>query len=227
MVFDSVFTNNMNSCQQIDYSDYCKKRKLTELLRCPVCDLNVHFELVCQLSIDNNIYYTILQCPNCNQIIIQKWKSDDRETESECLEVYPVNRAGREFDDDLKKLSPIFCKVYNQALMAETYGLDEIAGMGYRKAVEFLVKDYAIKAHQEETEKIKVKPLGKCIDEYIDYPKIKSMAKGAVYLGNDETHYVRKWENKDIKDLKIMINLILHWIEIEKLTQQYEQDMHL
>ena len=53
------------------------------------------------------------------------------------------------------------------------------------------------------------------------------MAKGATWLGNDETHYVKKWENKDITDLKNLIDLTLAWIGLELKTEEYTNDMNL
>lgn len=40
--------------------------------------------------------------------------------------------------------------------------------MGYRKALEFLVKDYAIFLNQEDEDKIKNASLSSCINNYID-----------------------------------------------------------
>ena len=53
------------------------------------------------------------------------------------------------------------------------------------------------------------------------------MAKGAIWLGNDETHYERKWVDKDIDDLKTLIDLTLHWINYETLTEQYKESMNI
>lgn len=47
----------------------------------------------------------------------------------------------------------------------------------------------------------------------------------AVWLGNDETHYYRRWEDKDINDLKLLIKLTANWIEIKELTKNYSEDM--
>jgi len=105
-------------------------------------------------------------------------------------------------------------------------GLDEIAGVGYRKALEFLIKDYCITENSDAEEEIKTKPLMQVINSYMDEaPKVKSCATKAVWLGNDETHYVRKWKDKEIKDLKILINLTIHHIEAEIMTAQFEADM--
>ena len=55
--------------------------------------------------------------------------------------------------------------------------------------------------------------------------KVKQVAARAVWLGNDETHYLRKWEGKDLQDLKKLIALTVHWIEMEELTEAVMKDM--
>lgn len=131
----------------------------------------------------------------------------------------------REFSELINDISDKFSKIYNQANEAENTNLDEIAGMGYRKAVEFLIKDYCIKNNPTEEDNIKSKLLGQCINEFVDNEKIKEIAKRAVWLGNDETHYERRWETKDIEDLKKLIDITIHWIEMEQLTEDYLSDM--
>jgi hypothetical protein len=48
------------------------------------------------------------------------------------------------FSETIAKLSPVFCETYDQAARAEENGLTQICGAGYRRALEFLVKDFAI-----------------------------------------------------------------------------------
>ena len=127
----------------------------------------------------------------------------------------------------IQDLSPNFSAIYNQEFIAEQYGLKEICGVGYRKAIEFLVKDYTIKFNLESENKI-TEPtyaLGKCIKEFTPDPRIKDMVERAVWLGNDETHYTRKWTDKDLNDLKILIDLTLHWIQMELLSNEYKSQM--
>jgi len=70
----------------------------------------------------------------------------------------------------------------------------EICGVGYRKSLEFLIKDYLIgRAPEGEgqaaaVEAIKKKFLGTCIKEDIEDANIKLVAQRATWLGNDETH---------------------------------------
>lgn len=47
-----------------------------------------------------------------------------------------------QFDREIEELSPNFVKIYTQTKIAEEMGLDLICGPGYRKALEFLIKDF-------------------------------------------------------------------------------------
>ena len=100
-----------------------------------------------------------------------------------------------------------------------------MCGVGYRKALEFLIKDYLIRKHPKDEAAIKAKPLGRCIDDDVEDPKTKAVAKRATWLGNDETHYRRLWLDKDLSDLKRLIELVLYWIEAEHLTEEAFQSM--
>jgi hypothetical protein len=74
-------------------------------------------------------------------------------------------------------------------------------------------------------ETIKTTALGNCIANYVSDANIKACASRATWLGNDETHYVRKWADRDISDLKTLIRLTVNWIDNVILTQQYMKDM--
>jgi len=52
-----------------------------------------------------------------------------------------------EFDDLLQSRFPDFCTIFSQALQAHANGLDHVAGPGYRKALEFLVKE-SVSSHR-------------------------------------------------------------------------------
>ena len=127
-----------------------------------------------------------------------------------------------DFPKHVQSLSPTFVEIFKQAAMAEKKKLDHIAGVGYGKALEFLVKDYLVDKNSEDkdlVEKIKQKSLGKCIADNVDDERIKKAASGAKLLRNDETHYERKVEDKDVQDLKDLIQLTVYWIEAEKMTE--------
>ncbi|MCL6446104.1 MAG: hypothetical protein K6T83_22115, partial [Alicyclobacillus sp.] len=127
------------------------------------------------------------------------------------------------FSEHITELSPSFVEIYNQASEAEHHGLDQVAGPGYRKCLEFLIKDYVIK--RTEKDSVKREQLMSVIMNHIHHDRIKEIAKRAAWLGNDETHYERRWEDRDIQDLKKLINLVVHYIEMELEADQYEEAM--
>jgi hypothetical protein len=130
-----------------------------------------------------------------------------------------------DFSETINQISGNFVKIYNEAHFAEQNQLNQICGVGYRKALEFLIKDYLINLDPTKEEKIKKKFLGNCIKEDVSDLRIKKAAERAVWLGNDETHYVKVWEDKSLEDLKKLIQLTLHWIEMEHLTDSFEKEM--
>ncbi len=135
-----------------------------------------------------------------------------------------------EFANDV---SPGFVSIFNEAVEAKSRGLNQIAGAGFRKACEFLVKDYAksliSETDEQEREKleqqIEKKFVGQVVTDFIPDPRVQKVAKRTFWLGNDEAHYLRKWTDKDIDDLIILIKLTLAWIEIERLSDKYEDEM--
>ena len=135
--------------------------------------------------------------------------------------------------ESIQEISPTFSDVYNQALASEAFELSQLTGIGLRKALEFLIKDFAITRIDEDEddekkkkeEEIRAMFLGACINKYIDDRRLKATAHRASWLGNDETHYTRRWEDKDIEDLKVLIQLTMNWVENVLLTDEYTDSM--
>jgi hypothetical protein len=168
---------------------------------------------------------TFLACPNidCRRTFIAYYNFYDEWQFNG--EIAGGRMKGKDISESIVEISPSFSKIYNQAFIAEQIGLNEICGVGYRKAMEFLIKDYAKSKNPNDHENIEKKMLGPCINEYVTDARIQNVAKRAVWLGNDETHYIRKWESKDLEDLKKLVELTIHWIEMEILTNSLETDM--
>ena len=114
-----------------------------------------------------------------------------------------------------------FIKTYLQSLEAENNGLDEIAGMGYRKAIEYLVKDWAIKTKPEEKVEIEKLWLGQVITNYYD-GDLKEILARATWLGNDQAHYNKLFEDYNISILKELIELIM-----VELDRQYKKKHYI
>jgi hypothetical protein len=152
-------------------------------------------------------------------------RMDGGATDYFLLRVAPNHPRPDAFSPEISQLSPTFVAVQAQAMAAEPHHLDQLTGIGLRKALEFLVKDFAVSRHPDDADAIKKKLLGACIDDYMEDPNLKAVAKRAAWLGNDETHYIRRWEDRDITDLKTLIRLTVNWIENVVLTDKYKAEM--
>lgn len=189
-------------------------------IECPFCHSNIVPNYLCY---DNDKLFAC--CPNegCKQHFVLTLDSGNKFTKVN-PNAKPESKA---FSEIINSISSQFDQIYNQAFHAEQMGLDQICGVGYRKALEFLIKDYLISRETDEhiINNIKEKFLGKCIQENVQNDNIKNVAKRAVWLGNDETHYIRVWVGKDVNNLKQLIDLTIRWIENEIETERVLQDM--
>jgi hypothetical protein len=201
---------------------------------CPLCNYHVKPKRLkasyTNLHLGRERVQIIFRCTNeeCDRIFIASYINESSRGYGQPFHLYDVTPKSIpriEHSETIKELSPFFVEIYNQAIAAESAELDQIAGIGLRKALEFLIKDFAINQNPDDAEKIKGTFLGTVIKTYIDDARLKSTAERATWLGNDETHYVRKWIDKDINDLKLLIKLSVNWIENVLLTEQYSSGM--
>lgn len=204
---------------------------------CPVCHTAIDpIPLNAYLSGESRPYDSlniVCRCPRikCDRIFLAVYNWISRRGDVDAMaysHACPISYKTTILHDTIGKISPAFITIYAQAEHAETLGLKEICGAGYRKALEFLVKDFIISpASKIDTKAGEVKKtfLGVCIEKYIDDNKIKKFAKLATWLGNDETHYYRKWEDKDLADLKRLIHLTINAIDNELVGDEYMKSM--
>lgn len=218
-----------------------KNEGLDFIENCPHCNKSVTPALIAKQNYYNEslglpLETLILRCnrQNCSRIYMV-----DYSTQSDFLNrrevvvdkmVYPYENDSYH-DENIDKISPEFINIYNESQIAENMGLKRICGSGYRKAIEFLVKDYIIYTNNEkedfDVEEIKQSTrVIKLIERYFDDHVLISVTKKAFWLGNDETHYIRKWESKDINDMKNLIEIILYKIKMDLAMKKYEEEMN-
>lgn len=194
---------------------------------CPYCHKTIIPEFLNDyLDKENVDIYATLLCPNsdCNTPFIAKYEGRSSAV-FQYKKIITTTQKNEIFSSEINKVSQKFIEIYNEAYFAEQYQLYEICGVAYRKALEFLLKDYLILKNSEKRENIIKSTIANCINTYIDDTRLKTTANRAIWLGNDHTHYEKKWETKDLSDLKTLIRLTINWIETEILTSQYEEDM--
>ncbi|WP_427112981.1 hypothetical protein [Megasphaera sueciensis] len=104
-----------------------------------------------------------------------------------------------------------FYEIYSQAARAETLGLNKITGIAYRRALEKLVKSYVPEIFPDDKETILSETLSQSIARIKD-PKIEALAKAASWIGNDETHEIKKHPDYNVEDMKGFILSLCHLI---------------
>lgn len=198
---------------------------------CPICKTSIkpiqqYSRIFDRQDTHEKILSITFFCNKCYNSFIAQYSKEYNNTTpykfSNLDFLAPNKIENKQFDKFISDLSPTFIKIYNQSLEAEHYGLDEIAGIGYRKSLEFLIKDFLIIHEHKDENKVKSTALGCCIDTMVDNNQLKIAASRATWLGNDQTHYEQKYTNNDINDLKRLINLSVHWISMIYLTDEAE-----
>jgi hypothetical protein len=211
---------------------------------CPLCHYSIqpdeiHWTLASFKEDPRRSLEIVYQCPRpeCNHLFITRYLRSDVDISTSAsqmglgaglrkfilCESVPCTPNVPHLPQEIITISPSFPELYTQSIVAENYKLGQIAGPGFRKALEFLIKDYCISINKIAENEIKSSTLSTCINKYVDNPQVKVCAERAAWLGNDETHYVRKWTDKDISHLKELITL--NWIHSSILTRKYSEDM--
>lgn len=205
---------------------------------CPHCGKQVGFYFITKIdgpktsNSDKIVNLVIFQCVECSEIIIGRYFTngnilyiDNYFSESP---FYPEQGFQKEtFDDIINKMYPAFVKIYNQAKKAQHYDCIDIAGAGYRKAAEFLIRDFAIYKQPDKKESIlNTSAARNVVKNFLnEYTYIKKAAEAALELGNDETHYTKIYQNRDIEDLKSFIRItcreIVAYVELERFEKEH------
>ncbi|GGN67678.1 DUF4145 domain-containing protein [Oceanobacillus indicireducens] len=199
------------------------------LTHCSVCNTNIEPVYIGGVLIrsrpEKDSAELAFQCTNieCRSLLIGYYVHGD-ERVFHYQKTQPVKPTNKVFEEEVEEVSPNFVEIYNQSYHSEQMELHLISGIGYRKALEFLVKDYLIYLKPEDKEEILNEQLSPCIN-MLDNHTIKEIARRASWLGNDEAHYLRKWEDKDIEDLKKLIEVTVYFIAMDIAGKKYLEEM--
>lgn len=192
---------------------------------CPICHHHGETQVIQADAVENNSgVQVVCRCAyqGCRAFFICSYGP---KTSPALLSVRPLKPKLSVFPQAVSDLSPMFISIFKEAEEASELGLGQIAGPGYRKAFEFLIKDYAKSLAPDKAAEIEKKFSGAVVTEFIADARIQAVARRCLWLGNDETHYLRKWTKQDIGDFVTLIKLTANWIEIEHLSKAYVQQM--
>lgn len=206
----------------IQYKNTRQPMKFGILEICPHCGKNMSPRIHAGVSESDygasghdNTAALLLSCVVCDMYFTRMFKLNELNKyglpEEVKLSYNPPIDAN--IPEKINTISKDFPEIYMQALKAKQANLKQIYGMGLRKALEFLVKDFGIYLHPESAEDIKQRQLGYVIDNYFkEFADITALFKAATWIGNDETHYERKHPDKDAETINRFISVTMSQI---------------
>ena len=216
------------------YDVYKNDFEYDESDECPLCHFALQPRLVDARYVDGghlktecHLYITYF-CSKCRKVFLANYLQFSKGMGYHYTGKYkltPVTPNYEKFTPQISSLSPMFVSTYAQSQQAEAEGLTEICGIGYRKALEYLVKDFLCHVDPEHEADIKKELLGPSIRRIND-PRIKTLAERSVWIGNDETHYVRKHEDLDVSDMKRFIIAMVRYVDAELAFEDAESIEH-
>lgn len=210
----SLFGNSTGYISPLNIEDKCLQ--CNQIISPKVVDLYT-FDSKTSSSLNIGV---LLFCQNCKHFFVREYNAyicgNHFEVKNEITKPYDLE-CNIHVSENINEISPRFKEIYSQSAKAESCNLYEICGPGYRKALEFLIRDFAKYINPEKKEAIDhTVQLGQVINNFYDEKKLPvftPIIKMASAIGNDETHYTRKWENQGIDDLKQHIVLATNIID--------------
>ncbi len=182
---------------------------------CPYCGLAVKF--IARGGFKSQETLITFECPHCNKLISALYNDTDYKP----LNIYPPQPTQlAKIPEEILDISPEFKKIYIQASTAESNNLKELAALAYRRALEFLVKDFCIHKYPTSKDAIIKEHLSASIKRLEDIsPIMNDIANKIRLIGNDYTHYQSKL-NYTPSDMKKYINILIPFIQGSILSEQ-------
>jgi hypothetical protein len=190
---------------------------------CPHCGINTDSLFV------SSIQRTYEERAAAGQLIIFAWRctacaklyaSFHNLKNGACsyLDMFPKINSSFE-DKQIERVSPRFIEMYNQALRAEDNNDYNLAAVDMRSALEILIKDFAIVCLNEDRDTVINLKLFDAISKYFYNKDVLKVADVIRILGNDHTHYERKYPECDYELLKSYMDIFIGQIRTQILIK--------
>ncbi len=187
---------------------------------CPFCGYGTDAPITNKNHFQLNDHYVIMatcKCTSCGQtfFFVSEYLNGH---EYEPIMIPSISFIRYE-NKILSKISERFIDMYNQALQSEFVGNYELAAIGYRTALEIIIKDFAINELGIPREAVVKKKLYDAIGEYLNQNELINTSDVVRILGNDHTHFERKYPQHDFELLKGYMDIFLKQIEVQYMIK--------
>lgn len=193
---------------------------------CPHCNKGIRINIL-KIHIEEfdgtKFVNLICQCPLCHEIFFAQYDFEMildpfgfPKFRPEPI-YYPSKQQIPVVEKEIETLSPNFLDAFRQATMIEQLKYSDLAGLAYRRAFEFLIKDYVISLMPDKEEEIindssVSNIINNRIPETREFVQLKEISKRVWWLGSDYAHYKKHYIDKDILDLKQCIDIVKYQI---------------
>ena len=161
----------------------------------------------------NKPYITIkYQCNTCLGIFLSTYDVDLNAKSATFGSFHPTLSVSYE-NQHLQDVSPRFIEVYKQSLTADNSGHFALAAIGYRSAVEFLIKDYLVKFRDVAEKDVVKLSLFDAAGKYLPQEMVNT-ADVVRILGRDYVHYDVRHPDIDFSVLRDYTKLIIDQIAL-------------
>lgn len=177
--------------------------KWSKPIECPHCGVIVDATLNDVQSVrygeGGSVMIVSMSCTACGMDYVPVYTRESAGVRMEFKHLIPLPRQTEDYAA-LYELSERFQKYHTQAALAEASGSEELAAIGYRAALECLLKDYEITEREKPREEIVKKRLHDLLTGFED----DVIISGDVVriMGNDFAHYERRHEEVPFATLK-------------------------
>jgi len=202
----------------IDFTGHGASRTFGEVPEtCPHCHHHVYPRRLdaCATVPDGTRVDFAFQCarPECRRIFVGRYvPGPDGELDLDA--VSPATARRESIPPEVEAFSAGFVETFGQANDAEARGHTRLAALGYRAALDRLVREYLMREHPESAAEIRALPLAGCIAAYVDNPRVKAAAARtpALTSGDDE---------EAVAELKVLLRLAINWVDNVLLERTY------
>jgi len=149
------------------------------------------------------------KCTDCEHIFLCVYlRNNENPQDSNAVCLYP-QAILEQVNPELREISETFVDMYDAAQRAENVGDTRLAAIGYRTALEYLIKDYAIKELKENETEVGKKKLIHCIKDYLDDEGLIKSSDVVRILGNDFTHFIQDYPELDFSVFKCYLDIFM------------------
>lgn len=190
--------------------------------KCPHCNAYIQPKIIdhkkLSFSADNELVIMVYRGECCKTPFYGTYAY--KSLKASLLDIYP-HLNSIELPDKIRELSPRFTSLYEQSYTAEQNGHIELAGSGYRNSIEILIKDFAINKLSAPKDDVCKMSLYDAIGTYLKEVNIETAAADVIrVLGNDYTHYQRKYNDIDFVVVKKYLEIFIQQIDAKLLLME-------